>query len=212
LFFDIGGGNGFVAKGIEEKGITTILIEPGINGSLNAKKRGLKNIVCSTLEEAAIRKASIPSIGLFDVVEHIEDDKKFLKLIYDYLKPNGYVFITVPAFKFLWSNEDDEAGHFRRYTTTEIEEKLHSIGFKIKYSTYIFSVLPIAVFFFRTIPYWLKFKQNKAGLEKHSNQHKNKGGLLSIILNKIWNYELNRIKKSRRIIVGGSCFIVAQKA
>ena len=45
VFFDIGGGNGFVAMGLEEKGIATVLIEPGIEGCLNSKKRGLKNIV-----------------------------------------------------------------------------------------------------------------------------------------------------------------------
>ena len=32
LFFDIGGGNGFVAKALEDSGINTVLIEPGIKG------------------------------------------------------------------------------------------------------------------------------------------------------------------------------------
>ena len=49
IFFDVGGGNGFVAKGLNDKGITTVLVEPGIQGCLNAKKRNLGNIVCSTL-------------------------------------------------------------------------------------------------------------------------------------------------------------------
>jgi hypothetical protein len=38
-FFDVGGGNGFVAKGLEDKGISKVLIEPGIQGCINAKKR-----------------------------------------------------------------------------------------------------------------------------------------------------------------------------
>ena len=42
VYFDVGGGNGFVAKGLEEKGISTVLIEPGIQGCINAKNRGLK--------------------------------------------------------------------------------------------------------------------------------------------------------------------------
>jgi hypothetical protein len=32
LLFEIGGGNGFVSKGLEENGIQTCLIEPGIQG------------------------------------------------------------------------------------------------------------------------------------------------------------------------------------
>ena len=31
-FFDIGGGNGFVSKRLEENGIQTCLVEPGIQG------------------------------------------------------------------------------------------------------------------------------------------------------------------------------------
>src|SRR5882762_915370 len=52
IFFDIGGGNGFVARELENKGISTVLVEPGIQGCLNAKKRNLKNLICSTLENA----------------------------------------------------------------------------------------------------------------------------------------------------------------
>lgn len=50
--FDIGGGNGFVAKGLVEQGHDVVLIEPGIAGAQNAKRRGLANIVCATLESA----------------------------------------------------------------------------------------------------------------------------------------------------------------
>ena len=39
-FFDIGGGNGFVAKRLQNDGIKTILVEPGKRGAINANKRG----------------------------------------------------------------------------------------------------------------------------------------------------------------------------
>ncbi len=68
IFFDIGGGNGYVSKGLQDRGIETVLLEPGFQGCLNAQNRGLKNIICSTLEDANFEKNSIPSIGVFDVV------------------------------------------------------------------------------------------------------------------------------------------------
>jgi len=89
LLFEIGGGNGFVSKGLEENGIQTCLIEPGIQGCMNAKKRGLKNIVCSDLDNTGFKSGSIPSIGLFDVVEHIEYDNEFLTEIYNKLVGGG---------------------------------------------------------------------------------------------------------------------------
>ncbi|MBN2729579.1 MAG: hypothetical protein JXR53_10180, partial [Bacteroidales bacterium] len=86
-FFDIGGGNGFVAKGLQENDIQCVLIEPGIEGALNAKERGLKNIICSTFEDAGIKTNTVKAIGLFDVVEHKEEDALFLKSIHSILIP-----------------------------------------------------------------------------------------------------------------------------
>lgn len=81
-FFDIGGGNGYVSKGLQENGVEPVLLEPGIEGCLNAKERGVQNIICSTLEDAVFEKGSIASIGLFDVVEHIQDAQSFIKSIH----------------------------------------------------------------------------------------------------------------------------------
>jgi hypothetical protein len=71
VFFDVGGGNGFVAKGLENNGIQTVLVEPGQQGCLNAKVRGLTNVICATLENASFKPASIDALGLFDVIEHL---------------------------------------------------------------------------------------------------------------------------------------------
>lgn len=211
LFFDIGGGNGFIAKGLEDNGIATVLIEPGLQGCLNAKKRNLKNIVCSTLENASFKKGEIPSIGLFDVVEHIEHDVEFLTSTYTLLKEDGFVFITVPAFNTLWSNEDVDAGHYRRYTIQELEDKLKSIGFVIEYSTYIFSILTVAVFLFRALPSKLGLNKNSDSFDKHKNEHKRKKGIIDEVLKRIWKFELNKIRKGAKIPIGGSCFVIARK-
>lgn len=211
IFFDIGGGNGYVAKGLNENNIKTVLIEPGLEGALNARERGLENIICSTFEDAGIKQNYCNSIGLFDVVEHIEDDTKFLKSINSILSNNGFVYITVPAYKLLWSKEDDDAGHFKRYTIKQICSNLKNSGFEIEYATYIFSILPIPVFIFRTIPSLLLFNKNASDLNKHKKEHSQRKGILSSILNKIWIKEINYIKQKKKIPFGGSCFVIAKK-
>lgn len=210
-FFDIGGGNGFVSKALTDVGVLTVLLEPGLSGCINAKERGLNNIICGTLESANFPEASIQSIGLFDVLEHIEEDHSFLTKVHFSLKQNGVLFLTVPAFKFLWSEEDDFAKHFRRYTLSELEEKLKKLGFSIKYSTYIFSVIPFPVFLFRTFPYLLGFKKRQLNMKQHSNDHRERNGILSRLLDKIWKFEVNYVKRGIKIPFGGSCFIVAEK-
>ncbi len=212
LFFDIGGGNGFVAKALEDAGIKTVLIEPGIKGCMNAQKRGLTNIVCSTLENASFKEGVIKAVGLFDVVEHIESDITFLKYINSYLAANGLVFITVPAFNFLWSNEDVDAGHYKRYTLNSMASVLKDAGFKIEYSSYIFSILPLPVFLMRSLPSRFGLHKNSGEVDKYVKEHKTKKGITDKIMGAVWSREIRRIKSGKKIPVGGSCFIVARKS
>lgn len=211
IFFDIGGGNGIVAKRLQDEEVKTVIIEPGKNGALNAQKRGIKNVVCSTLEDAKFRSNSIDSIGLFDVLEHIEDDYSFLMNINKFMKNNGHIYITVPAYNFLWSNEDVDAGHFRRYSVTELNKLLKKCGYSVIYSTYIFSILPIPIFLFRSLPSRLGFNKKSNDIYKHQNEHRQKQGILNKVLGKIWNWELSRINRNKYIPMGGSCFVVGKK-
>jgi len=109
IFFDIGGGNGFVAKELEENGIEPVLVEPGETGVANARKRGLRNIICAALENAGFKPQTLSTVGLFDVVEHIKDDKAFLQLVFELLEPGGRLYLTVPSFNFLWWAEQGRA-------------------------------------------------------------------------------------------------------
>ena len=210
LFFDIGGGNGFVSKGLEDHNIQSCLIEPGIQGCLNAKKRGLTNIICSDFENAGFKENTIPSAGLFDVIEHIENDKNLLNNIHKYIATEGVLFITVPAYNFLWSKEDVLAGHFRRYTLNVLKKKLYESGFEIQYATYIFSFLIIPILFFRTLP--SLFGISGSGIKKSKKEHTvDEKGIVNKLLIKFLSFELRQIEKKRKIPFGGSCLIVAKK-
>ena len=144
--FDVGGGNGFVAKGLMDAGWDVVLVEPGPSGARNAKKRGLEHVICGTTHSAGFKNSTLPAIGVFDVVEHIEDDLGFLLHLRDLLKPGGMLYLTVPAYKFLWSHEDVNAGHFRRYTLASMKMKLLEAGLEPIFETYIFGFLTLPVF------------------------------------------------------------------
>lgn len=83
-----------------------------------------------------------------DVLEHIQEDKKAMKIVYDVLKPQGAFIVNVPAHKFLWSEHDEALQHKRRYTRYELRRKLEESGFNIVKETYFVSfVFPIIVFY-----------------------------------------------------------------
>lgn len=210
VFFDIGGGNGFFSAMLQQKGFESVLVEPGISGCVNAKKRGVENVICSTLLDAKFEKQSIENIGLFDVVEHIENHIEFLTENYEYLKKGGKIYITVPALQGLFSEEDVYAGHFRRYTVKQMVEILEKIGFKTKYKTYFFTFLPIPLFILNSIPYRLGIKKKKKE-DYYANRHTLGDNFVSKILNKILRFESNRIKNLKKMGLGSSCLIVAEK-
>ena len=210
IILDVGGGNGFVSLEIKNNGYEIALLEPGISGILNAKKRGLEKLICANFNEIDFYPNSIPAIGIFDVLEHIEDDVVFLKKIQKSLIAGGRLYISVPAYNWLWSGEDNKAGHFRRYTINSLKSKIKSTGLKIEYSTYIFSILPIPIFLFRTLPTKLSLKK-KETQKRTENEHKKRKRLTGNILQKIWDSELKAIFKQKSIPLGGSCLFVAKK-
>lgn len=59
-------------------------------------------------------------ILLADVLEHIKDDKKIVNKLSKSLKSKGFILITVPSYKILFSKKDIILGHYRRYTKQEI--------------------------------------------------------------------------------------------
>ena len=75
-------------------------------------------------------------VGLFDVVEHIEDDKSFLLRLREILNDRGWLAITVPAFPFLWSTHDVNLHHYRRYTKTTLKKVLEETQYDIEYASY----------------------------------------------------------------------------
>lgn len=78
-------------------------------------------------------------VGMFDVLEHIHDDRAALRWVADRLKPGGIAVITVPACPFLWTEHDEAAHHHRRYTSTALRAIIPD-ELKIEHLTY-FNVL-----------------------------------------------------------------------
>ncbi len=132
-FLEIGCGTGYVIEGLHQtfKKSTFVGSEYYSEGLEFAQKRN------SFLKFIQMDARNIPfnsefdCIGAFDVIEHIEEDLDVLRQIHKALKSNGYVIITVPQHKFLWSHVDEIAYHKRRYTKYELMEKMKLTGFKV---------------------------------------------------------------------------------
>jgi len=209
--FDIGGGNGFVSQGLAASGFDVVLVEPGRSGALNAKRRGVNVVICATTETAGFKKSSLPAVGLFDVIEHVEDDYAFVSSMCELLKSGGRLYATVPAYSSLWSQEDVEAGHFRRYTLGNFCRLLEGAGFGIEFSTYFFRFLPLPIALFRALPYRVGISRSQNGSGSAVRQHVVRRGLTSRVLDVFLRSEVRNIAQSKSMRFGGSCLVVARK-
>ncbi len=107
----------------------------------------------ASAEQLPFADNSFDVVCAFDVVEHINDDKKALKEMQRVCKPGGKICITVPSYQFLWGRHDVANGHKRRYTFPSLKQQLPA-DTAIVYSTYFNALLFLPVYFARKID-WL---------------------------------------------------------
>lgn len=213
--YDIGGGNGFVALGLQKAGLDVALLEPG-SGARNALKRGVKKVICATLGDAALKPESLMAAGAFDVVEHIEDDEAFLTSIRRLLIRGGRFYCTVPAIKACWSHEDIHAGHYRRYSKQSLTRVIQSAGFEIEFVSSFFSWLTLPVVFLRAFPFWLRGSGADSNFAQHSRDSLESvktdhrlPAVLSGIARMVHDWETSQLRRSRSIPFGTSLLCVA---
>jgi len=158
--WDVGAGSGAMAKRLVAHGVEVVSIEPLPEGAREIAEMGAA-VFCGTLEDLELPSASLPAIGLFDVLEHLNDPRPLLLETARVLVGGGWLFVTVPAYKWLWSAEDEALGHYRRYTSGGIRTTLESAGFTVLTSRYLFaSLVPVAALL-RALPYRLGLQRAK---------------------------------------------------
>jgi 2-polyprenyl-3-methyl-5-hydroxy-6-metoxy-1,4-benzoquinol methylase len=71
-------------------------------------------------------------ILMFEVLEHIEDDRAALARVYELLKPSGRIVLSVPAHEMLFGPADVFAGHYRRYDRANLIALLQQSRFEVQ--------------------------------------------------------------------------------
>lgn len=97
---------------------------------------GDANLVCSRLEELALASNSLDAIVAGDILQSCPDDIVVLREIRRVLKEGGHLCLTVPAYSFLWGEDDEARGHQRRYTVSELRRKLATCGLQVHRASY----------------------------------------------------------------------------
>ncbi len=144
-FLEIGCGRGDVSAYLAAKGWQGVAIDfsEAAVAHARASLRPFPNVTVSATSLADVAGA-FDCIVMWDVLEHMEDDRAALQTIARLLRPGGQLLIAVPSNPREWRWDDDFYGHFRRYTVEDMTEKLTRAG------------MPPQVFWDFTFPvFWL---------------------------------------------------------
>lgn len=99
--------------------------------------RGHAATLVARSDALPLPRASQDLLTLWDVLEHTPDDGAVLAELRSVLRPGGHLALSLPAYPWLYANNDRVAHHFRRYTRREIVAKLRAAGFDVRKASYV---------------------------------------------------------------------------
>lgn len=203
-FLEIGCGTGFVLEGIsrEYQDIKLMGAEYFEEGLIHARER-IPYATFLQLDARVMDDAECHDvIGIFDVIEHIEEDELVLSNIAKGLRRGGSLLLTVPQHRWLWSTVDVQACHVRRYNRKELVNKVTRTGLTVEYvSSFVSFLVPLM---------WL------ARLRAKNNDYDPMSEFaiaswLNRLLEAVMTIETWLMKRGVTFPLGGSLLLVAKK-
>ena len=205
LVMEVGTGTGYIARELKKNGYDVEIAD--------VHKQFLdfrKNKIIERKYQFDIKEPPFTNhfdvIGMFDVLEHIEEDKAVLGNVRKMLNDGGKVIITVPAHSWLWSKYD--CSHKRRYNLKRIRAIFKESNFDVLEAKHFFvSIIPLL--FIRSLIRRPKFNKGSAATLAKDQMS------ISPVMNKILYWILCvecKLIKNIHPKIGGSIIVVAQKS
>ena len=103
-------------------------LEPDASSFAIAEQRIGADKVVPTDDEGYSPAELFDLVCAFEVLEHLEDDSAALRRWQRFLRPGGWVLVSVPAGRDRIGPADRRAGHMRRYDRADLEAVLTRAG------------------------------------------------------------------------------------
>ena len=208
-FLEIGSGTGFVLSGLhndfpEMKIIGSDIYPQG----LDYARQRVPDATFLHMDACNIPfEDEFDLIGMFDILEHIQDDQKVLNQVGKAVHENGGIILTVPQYKWIWSAQDNAAFHVRRYSRKELRSKVEAAGFTIVYMTSFITLLFPLLVFSRLAANYIERSDVPHDWTRELRLHP----FINAAFETLCNLELLFLKKSVRMPVGSSLLCIGVK-
>jgi SAM-dependent methyltransferase len=81
---------------------------------------------------ARFRRYDLDTVIALNVIEHISEDVEAMRSIAQMLVPGGRLIMLVPALRVLYGSLDQELGHARRYSRSDVVPRMERAGFRVE--------------------------------------------------------------------------------
>lgn len=139
---DVGAGLGWFSRWMLEEGLAdaATCVDPGYEEDWDEEVNGRP-----LRFRRRVGESDADLVLMMDVLEHVDDDSGLVAEYARVVAPGTPIFVTVPAFQFMWSAHDDYLDHRRRYTVPRLRAALAAGGARPERSHYYFaSIFPAA--------------------------------------------------------------------
>jgi len=133
---DLGCGMGGFLAGLSALGEHVLPSDISVEGLARCRERGFPGGVVSSGYALPYRDGSFDLVCMFDAIEHMQDDAQVLREVARILRPGGLALATVPAYQFLYANNDRIARHYRRYTRRTLGDVMRQAGLDVERNTH----------------------------------------------------------------------------
>jgi SAM-dependent methyltransferase len=209
---EVGCGNGNALRHLQAAcpDARVLGMDPFWEGLRLARQRAGCSLVLADIQNPPFREC-FAAVGLFDVLEHLPDDRLVLKNVGALLVGGGTLFLTVPAHMCLWSYFDEASHHRRRYSREQLRTLLHDGGFQIEYLTeFMFVLFPLA-WIVRRLSAFVFRRKKQADAKELSMRELRVVPVWNGILGALLGAELPLIARRLRIPLGSSLLAIARK-
>ena len=139
-FLEVGAGQGGLAMFYKKFTKDITLIEPDNKLFQSLRKKFRKKNIKIKNQTIDKIKLKYQTIIYFDVLEHIKNDLKEVKIASKKLKKNGNLIFNVPAHQLFYNKFDKAVGHFKRYNKKDFKHIEKKTDLKIEKLIYYDSI------------------------------------------------------------------------
>jgi ubiquinone/menaquinone biosynthesis C-methylase UbiE len=133
---DLGAGMGAFLPGLSRIAEHVVYSDVSSESVATCRERGYTRGVLASGYSLPFADASFGLVCMFDAIEHIEDDQRAMREVARILEPGGRIFVSVPAYQFLYANNDRIAQHYRRYTRGKLRAVFEQAGLVVERNTH----------------------------------------------------------------------------